>query len=85
MVPATESWAYGDEVPNPSLPCASRTRAVEVAEAVEVEIAMSEADESERPSIVRRAPGVVEPIPKFPPLVKVRALEVAVPLVEVEM
>jgi hypothetical protein len=60
--------------------------AVLVPEAVEVEMARSEVFARERPSIVSIAPGVLEaPIPRLPPRVKRRAVEVAVPLDEEEM
>jgi hypothetical protein len=62
------------------------TKAVEVAEAVEVEMRRRAAVSSERPSIARRAPGVVDaPSPRLPLRERRRAVEVAVPLVEVEM
>jgi hypothetical protein len=62
------------------------TKAVEVAVSVEEEMRKSGMEESERPSIERRPDGVVEaPRPRFPPLVKMRAVEVAVPFVEVAM
>jgi hypothetical protein len=59
--------------------------AVVVEFAVEEEIKKSGVVASDRASIERRAPGVDEaPIPKLPALEKMRAVEVAVPFVEVE-
>jgi hypothetical protein len=53
---------------------------VEVPDGVEVEIKRRVPVSKERPSIERRAPGVVEaPNPRFPALLKRRAVEVAVP------
>ena len=78
--PSTVSGLVGDVVPTPTLPWLSMTKAVDVEFAVEVEIKNKGAVARERPSIERRAAGVVEaPIPRLPALLKIRAVEVAVP------
>jgi len=60
--------------------------AVVVAVAVEVDINRSGVVSSERPSTVIIPAGVEDaPIPRFPPLVKRRAVVVAVPFVDVEI
>ena len=70
----------------PTLPWLSMRKAVEVAEAVEVERRSSGSVERERPSIESLPPGVEEaPRERRPPLVNWRAVLVAVPLVEVAM
>jgi hypothetical protein len=84
-VPVRESWAYGEVVATPTRPFESIRKVVVVAEAVEVEIKNNGVLARERASIVKRPAGVVEaPIPRLPALEKSRAVEVAVPLVDVE-
>ena len=73
-------------VPIATRPCESITKAVLVELAVEVETRSKGVAPRERASRESRAEGVVEaPNPRFPALENKRAVEVAVPPVEVAM
>src|SRR3989344_4469428 len=63
--PCTENAAPGEVVPTPTRPCESTIRTVDVAAAVDVEIAKSGTVPRDAPLIESRANGVVVPIPKL--------------------